>query len=72
VEELRFRAELDRQLDAGRLVRDIREFVADMRALTADATGTAASGDDLDRWLDRAFQYAERIDPVAARRSLAE
>jgi len=37
------------------------------------AIGTAASGDDLDRWLDWALRYAERIDPVAARRrSLAE
>jgi hypothetical protein len=36
-EEARFRAELERQIEAWRLVRDIRAFVADMRSLTADA-----------------------------------
>jgi len=44
-----------------------------MRALTDRATGTAESGDDLDRWLDWALRYADRINLVAARRrSLAE
>lgn len=37
------------------------------------AIGAAAPGDDLDRWLDWVLWYAERIDPVAARRrSFAE
>lgn len=72
-EEARFRAELERQIEAWRLVRDIRAFVADMQSLTADAAEAVRSGDDFDRWLDWALRYAERIDPVAVRRrSLAE
>ncbi len=67
------RAEADRQraekfkteLDAWRLAKDIREYVAEVHAVVTEGKCVIAKGGELDEKLVWALRYADRIDPLS-------
>lgn len=66
-EEQRRAAELERQVHAWCLARDIRAFVAELRQ-ASEAAASDGPDDGFAAWLDGALAHADRIDPVVARR----
>lgn len=68
-EELRREKDLEKSVARFRLARDIRDLVSASRAAVADAGLSVTAGSDLERRMEWALAYAERIDPVSELRA---
>lgn len=60
--------EIKHRIDGYRLARDIREYVAEVRRLVADADLKITKGGSLDEFIDWALGYADGVDPLTALR----
>jgi hypothetical protein len=67
-EEKALVAQLSSQLVRRRLAREIRELVAELRAIPIPAE-TASKDPDHDKYLEWAAEYANRVDPVERTRA---
>ena len=64
-EEVERARRFEEELARWRLARDVREYVAEVRALVAGACGCIDDGGPLDESLKWAEAYAKRVDPLA-------
>lgn len=68
-DEARHEKEFRGAMTEWRLARDVREYVAEARAIVTGANFEIVNGGNFDRQMKLALSFAERIDPLSGLRS---